>query len=72
MVGTSNPLVRLAGHRYGREDMLGLYTGNYPPPDNINDVDGILVKHPMIPVSLDDTYDEDQVSTLESQVTHIF
>ncbi|XP_054271117.1 GRB10-interacting GYF protein 2 [Macrosteles quadrilineatus] len=44
--------IRMADHRYGREEMLALFNRNVQPPDDIKQLQGLYVKEMQLPLAL--------------------
>lgn len=64
--GAAIPLlkVKLAEHRYGREEMLALYTVGAPVPADLAGFVGLVRDKPADPVSFSPLSEEEQVSIL--------
>ena len=61
---TGNITLKLSEYRYGHEEMLALYTGNYTVPPELSQIPSVVVNNTVPPLALHDTIDEDPVSLI--------
>ena len=65
-IAGGNINLKLSEYRYGHEEMLALYTGDYTVPPELNDNQSVVIVKTMTPLALDDTIDEEQVCMTDS------
>ena len=63
VVSTGPPKYKLAQHRYGREEMLGLFVPNTPVPDGLHDLNVICVEKAQHPLAFAPPSEDEQVTS---------